>query len=380
VRYIVEQAVTGVIQSRDLQVINPKIVINLSGAAVIEFEIPYDTSADVIGLGIDFKAYGQYVYCEENTVAGPRKIVAFGITQPCTVDPETGNMKVSIAGPSSYLKNIPWLDNYNPIAIDPFAVAARIWNHVQMQTHGNIGITLEPASSGTLLLPGFGFDGTELTINFFAYFVRAADFRDSGDEFNKLARDIPFDYIETAAWNGSYTAINKKIVMSYPRRGSQRTDLAFRFGENVLAGSPATEAEIKWVSDVIVKGWFPGKVYSSTLSNADPTRFRRVIKEDDAKINSKERAEVWAARKLQRRQIPNYWSSITIDMDHPSAPFGTWELGDDIYVEGAMPWVGDVKDWHKVLSATIEPDKRHVTLGLMHTGAFNYDPITFPNS
>jgi hypothetical protein len=380
VRYIVEQAVTGVIQSRDLQVINPKIVINLSGAAVIEFEVPYDTSADIIAAGIDFKAYGQYVYCEENTVAGQRQIVAFGITQPCTVDPDTGNMKVSIAGPSNYLKNIPWLDNYNPIAIDPFAVAARIWNHVQTQTHGNIGITLEPASSGTLLLPGFGFDGTELSINFFAYFVRAADFRDCGDEFNKLARDIPFDYIETAAWNGSYTAINKKIVMSYPRRGSMRTDLAFRFGENILNGSPATEAEIKWVSDVIVKGWFPGKVYSSTLSNADPTRFRRVIKEDDAKINSKERAEVWAARKLQRRQIPNYWSSITIDMDHPSAPFGSWQLGDDIYVEGVMPWVGDVKDWHKVLSATIEPDKRHVTLGLMHTGAFNYDPITFPDS
>ena len=379
-RYIVEQAVTGVIQSRDLQVINPKIVINLSGAAVIEFEVPYDTSADIIAAGIDFKAYGQYVYCEENTVAGQRQIVAFGITQPCTVDPDTGNMKVSIAGPSNYLKNIPWLDNYNPIAIDPFAVAARIWNHVQTQTHGNIGITLEPASSGTLLLPGFGFDGTELSINFFAYFVRAADFRDCGDEFNKLARDIPFDYIETAAWNGSYTAINKKIVMSYPRRGSMRTDLAFRFGENILNGSPATEAEIKWVSDVIVKGWFPGKVYSSTLSNADPTRFRRVIKEDDAKINSKERAEVWAARKLQRRQIPNYWSSITIDMDHPSAPFGSWQLGDDIYVEGVMPWVGDVKDWHKVLSATIEPDKRHVTLGLMHTGAFNYDPITFPDS
>jgi len=378
VRYIVEQAVTGVLQSRDLQVINPKIVINLSGAAVIEFEVPYDTSADVLSLGIDFKAYGQYIYCEEDTVAGAKQIVAFGITQPCTVDEETGNMKVQAVGPSGYLKGLPWLDNYNPIAVDPFEVAARIWNKVQTATNGNIGITLEPASSGTLLLPGFGFDGTELVIEFFAYFVRAADFRDCGDEFNKLARDIPFDYLENAAWNGGYTAINKKITMDYPRRGLQRTDLAFRFGENVLAGSPATESEIKWVSDVIVRGWFPGRVYSSTLSNADPTRFRRVIKEEDAKLNSKERAEVWAKRKLARRQIPNYWSSITIDMDHPSAKFGTWELGDDIYVEGPMAWVGDVKAWHKVLSATIEPDKRHVTLGLMHAGAFNYDPIDFP--
>jgi hypothetical protein len=379
-RYIVEQAVTGVIQSRDLQVINPKIVINLSGSAVIEFEIPYDTSADVVSAGIDFKAYGQYIYCEENTVAGPRKIIAYGITQPCSVDPETGNMKVQAAGPSAYLKGLPWIDNYNPIAVDPFEVAARIWNNAQTQTHGNIGITLEPASSGTLLLPGFGFNGVELTINFFAYFVRAADFRDCGDEFNKLARDIPFDYLETAVWNGSSTAINKKITMSYPRRGLQRTDLAFRFGENVMAGTPATEAEINWVSDVIVRGWFPGKVYSSTLSNADPTRFRRVIKEEDAKINSKERAEVWAKRKLARRQVPNYWSSITIDMDHPSAPFGTWELGDDIFVEGPMAWVGNVRDWHKVISATIEPDKRHVTLTLMHAGAFNYDPIDFPDT
>lgn len=377
-RFIVEQAVTGIIQCRDLPVMNPKIVTNLSGPALIEFEIPYDASSMASELGIDFKAYGQYIYVEEPTTNGQRDIIAHGITQPSEVDPETGNMKIKALGPSGYIKGIPWLDNYNPIAVDPFEVAIRIWNHVQSQTNGDIGVTIGPASSGTLLLPGFGFDGTELVIEFFAFFVRSADFRDCGEEFNKLARDIPFDYLEEAIWNGSYTAIDKTITMAYPRRGAQRTDLAFRFGENVLGGSPATDAEIKWVSDVIVRGWFPGRVYSSTLSNADPTRFRRVIKEEDAKLNSTERAAVWAMRKLARRQIPNYWSSIMIDMDHPSAPFGTWELGDDIFVEGFMPWVGNVRAWHKILSAAIEPDKRRVTLTLKHAGAFNYDPIDFP--
>lgn len=378
-RYIVEQAVSGTIQSRDLQVINPKIVTNLSGPSIIQFEVPYDTSSDVQAAGIDFKAYGQYIYCEEETAAGAKSIVAYGITQPCSIDPQTGNMKVEAQGPSGYAKGIPWLDNYNPIAVDPFEAAARIWNHIQTQTNGNIGVILEPASSGTVLLPGFGWDGTTLNLEFFAFFVRAADFRDCGDEFNKLARDIPFDYLENAAWNSDYSAIIKRITMAYPRRGHQRTDLTFRFGENVLNGTAATQAEISWVSDVIVRGWFPGSIYSSTLSNADPHRFRRVIKEEDAKLNSKERAAAWGVRKLARRQIPNYWSSIEIDMDHPSAPFGTWELGDDIYVEGLMPWVGQVKDWHKVMSATIDPEKRRVTLSLMHTGAFNYDPIDFPS-
>lgn len=372
-RFIVEQAVTGILQTRDLEVTEPKLVCNLSGAAHLEFTLKYMNES---ALGINLKAYGQIIHVEE-TIAGERKIIASCIVQPCDLDEKTGDLRVTAEGFSGYAKGLPWLDNYNPIAVDPFAVVQRIWNTIQEVPNGNIGVTVTPASSGTLLLPGFGFDGVILKIDFFAFFVRAADFRDCGDEFNKLARDIPFDYLETSVWNTDHTRIDKSIVMSYPRRGFQRTDLTFRIGENVITAKPVPESDIEWVSDVIIRGWFPGKIYSSQLTNADPTRFRRVIKEEDAKINSRERAAVWANRKLTRRQVPHYWGSITIDMDHPNAQFGTWQLGDDIWVQGYMPWVGKVEEWHKIIAYSIDAQSRQVQLTLKHAGAFNYDPIIF---
>lgn len=372
-RFVVEEAVTGTILSRDLEVINPELTCNLSGAAQLKFELPYMAESS---RGIDFKAYGQIIHVEE-TIGGVREIIASCITDACTIDPKTGNLTVPSQGFSAYAKGLPWLDNYNPIAVDPFEVVQRIWNKIQAYPNGNIGVTITPASSGTLLLPGFSFDGIEFNIDFFAFFVRASDFRDSGDEMNKLARDIPFDYLETSVWDAGHTVVSKSIVMSYPRRGAQRTDLSFRLGENVLTAEPVPEAEIEWVSDVIIRGWFPGKIYSSTLTNADPKRFRRVIKEEDAKINSNERAQVWANRKLTRRQVPHYWGSITIDMDHSNAQFGTWELGDDIFVQGIMPWVGKVEEWHKIIAYKIDSQSRQIQLTLKHAGAFNYDPIEF---
>lgn len=372
-RYIVEEANTGVIVSRDLQVREPKLICKLTGAAELEFGIAFmDPSAD----GINFKAYSHLIHVEKD-VNGVRKILASCIVQPTEIDPQSGQLKIRALGFSSYAKDIPWLQNYNPIAIDPFAIVQRIWNHIQSYPNANLGVTVTPADSGTLMLPGFGFDGVELVIDFFAIFVRAIDFRDCGDEINKLARDIPFDYLEVSEWNAGRTAVNKRLELSYTHRGVQKTALSFRFKENVLSGSPVPESEIEWVSDVIVRGWFPGRVYSSQLSNADPKRYRRVIKEEDAKINSKERSAVWALRKLTRRQVPHYWGSITIDMYHPNAPFGSWELGDSIFVEGFMPWVGMVKEWHRIISYSIDEAKGRCELQLKHEGAFNYDPLEF---
>lgn len=373
-RIIVEEARTGTILARDLKLKEPPTLqCNLSGHAILECTVAYrEPSAE----GINFKPYGQLIHVEKE-VNGERKILASCIVQPSEVDPDTGDLKIKANGFSSYTNGIPWLQNYNPIAVDPFEIVERIWNHVQSYSSGNLGVTVTPTDSGTLLLPGFAFDGTELVIDFFAIFVRAVDFRDCGDEINKLARDIPFDWIEKSEWNAGRTAINKKIELAYPKRGVQKTALSFRFGDNVKTGTPKAESEIEWVSDVIVRGWFPGRVSSSELSNADPTRWRRTILEEDAKINSKERSAVWAKRKLTRRQVPDYWENITIDMNHPNAPFGSWELGDSIYVEGYMPWAGMVKAWHKIMAYSIDDVKGECQLLLKHEGAFNYDPLEF---
>lgn len=370
-RFIVEEAVTGVILTRDLQVREPKLVRRLTGYAELEFAIAYQEPSVE---GIRFRAYGQIIHVEK-IVNGTRKIIASCIVQPTEMDDNNGTLMVRALGFSSYPEEIPWLQNYNPIAVDPFEIVQRIWTHVQSYPQGNMNVLVTPASSGTLLLPGFGFDGIKLVIEFFAIFVRAVDFRDCGKEISKLARDIPFDYLEVSEWNADRTAINKRIELDYPKRGVKRTALSFRFRENIIDGVPTPESQIEWTSDVIIRGWWPGRVYSSNLANADPKRFRRVMMEEDAKINSRERSAVWARRKLKRRQVPSYWSSITIDMHHPNAPFGSWDLGDSIYVEGFMPWVGNVKAWHRIVAYMIDEASGLCQLELKHEGAFNYDPL-----
>ena len=374
-KLIVERALTGEILTRDLVTLEPpEVVRTLSGPSTIRFQV---RQGDPSMEGIVFKAYGHLVHAEIKKTDGTRWIVASGIVQPPEIDGESGAITITAQGFSNYPDKIPWLQNWNPIAVDPFEVIHKIWNHVQSYPQGALGVTVSPTSSNTLLLPGFYYDGSEFVADFFAYFVRAADYRDCLEEITSLCRDVPIDYYEKSEWNSNRTAINKTLQLAYPRGGVQQNNIMFRQRENVLGMTPAGEMDMDYVSDVIVKGWFPGKMYSSTLSNADTSRYRRVVKDEDALINSRERTAVWARRKLALRQVPQHWASIVVDMYHPNAPFGTFDVGDDILISGEMPMVGRTSQWHRILTMQPNDATGQMTITTKHVDGFNYDPITF---
>lgn len=389
-RYIIEEARTGRILVRDLNVRNPKVMRKLSGPCVIEFDIDYREPSvqHPDGTGpINFKPWGHWCHVEK-TIKGKRVIIASALFQPSQVDPQSGILKARWQGFSGYIQGIPWLQNWNPIAVDPATIVNKIWNHVQSYANGNLGVTCYslaedgvtktiPPTTNTELLPGFSFDGSNFIMDFFAIFIRRIDFTDCGDYVNKLARDIPFDYFEESNWNEDHTAIQKWIQIAYPKGGALQSNLVFRLNENVLFGQTKIEAEIEWTSDVAVRGWFPGKVYSSVLSNADATRYRRVILEEDARINSTERAAAGAHKQLTRRQTPPFWESITVQMYHPNARFGTWDVGDQIRVQGTAPWVGEIDQVHKIIAWSLDEATQTCQLTLRAEGAFNYDPIFF---
>lgn len=390
-RYIIEEARTGEIVARDVVVHNAKILRKLSGPCIIEFDIDYrDPSiqkADGSG-PIVFKPWGHWCHVE-TTIAAGRTFIASGLFKPSEVNPETGLLHATWEGFSNYPKGLPMLFNWNPIAVDPADVVQRIWDHLQEKyDNGDLGVTLYslaedgitkviPPKTNTQMLPGFSFDGSDFVLDFFAVFIRAIDFQDAGDYINKLARDIPFDMFEESRWNEDKTAVEKFIQIAYPHGGVYQSNLAFRHNENVLQSKAKIESEIEWASDVVTRGWFPGKVNNSTLTNADPTRYRRVVLENDANINSQERSAIWAHRQLTRRQWPNYWESIVISMYHPNAPWGSYDVGDTIRVQGFMPWVGQVDQLHKIMALSVDETKNIVELALRAEGAFNYDPIFF---
>lgn len=375
-RFIVEEARTGQILSRDLVVSKPKLLRAVSGPCNLQMDVNF---RDASARGIYFKPWGQWIHAEK-LVHGERKIWASGIVQPSQVDKKTGVIHLQAQGFSSYMKGTPWLDNWNPLACDAFEPVHKIWDHLQSYPDGNLGVEVYPAISGIEMLPGYGFDGQITNLNFFAEFIRATDKQDCGDNVEKLARDIPFDYVEQSGWNTDRTAIWKKLYLGYPKAGVQQDNMLFAMNENVLEATPHLETEIDWASAAIVDGWFPGVEHSSTFTNADPFRFRRVIMQDDARINSDERAQVWARRKLSRRQTPAYWESILINPDHPNAPFGTWDVADRIWVRGRMPLVGDVNQLHKIIAIAYDGESQRCEITMKAEGAFEYDPIYFQGS
>lgn len=372
-RFVVEEARTGYILTRDLTVQNPKVMRVLSGPCSIEFDVDFRDSSNA---GIYFKPWGHWIHAVK-PVLGDSVVWASGLVQPSDVDKKTGVTHLTAQGFSGYAKKMPWLDNWNPLANDVFEVPIKIWNSLQAYPGGNLGVTVYPAVSGLEMLPGYAFDGNLLNLDFFSQFIRATDKVDSAEYMDKLARDVPFDYVEQSEWNEDRTAIIKKIFLAYPFVGVDQHWLAFIINENVQEAVPHIETQIDWVSDVVIDGWFPGTEYSATLTNADPLRYRRTISQDDARINSNERAAAWARRKLTRRQTPAYWDSIIVDMGHPNAPFGFYDVGDRIYVRGYMPWVGNVSQQHRILAIAVDEAKGSCELTLKAEGAFNYDPIFY---
>lgn len=372
-RFIVEQANTGIILNRDLEVIDPKPGAQLSGPSTLQFALsPYANSSSYI----DWGKNKQWVHIEME-VDGVRRLVMSTITKSAQLDPESGNMNIECYGFADYPKDKPWLENWNDIAVDPFEIVERVWNHVQSFPNAQLGVSTYPASSGTQMLPGYGFDGTTLVFDSFTLFIRAVDFSDCADQINGLARDIPFDYIEKSWWNETRTVINKQILLGYPAIETIQENLSFVQGENIMKMELADDKDIEPVTDVGIRGWFPGKVYDARLGNTDDNRFREFLLEEDAKINSTERAAAWAKKRLQKRTIPKYWKKIQILANHPNAPFGSWQLGDRIYVQGQNQWYGEIKEWHRIVSWAYDEKAGLIELGLKVEGAFNYDPIDF---
>lgn len=378
-RVIIEDT-QGNIVARDVIVQEAKVVRQLSGPCAISFKIHHREPSiqNNVALGpILLKPWGHWVHVEKELWDGTRKIIASGIVQPSEVDPQSGILALEAKGFSDYPKGLPWLVNWNPFVVDPFVIFSEIWEHIQGFENGDLGVTTFPAESGALMLPGWSFDSENFIQDFFAIFIREVDRIDCGEYLEALARDIPIDYWERSEWNSMYSSINKSIELAYPHGGVDQTGLAFRINENVISAKQKVETEMNWVSGVTVKGWFPTKEYYSEFTNADPNRYRRVIDEADARIDSDERAKVWAHRQLTKRQIPKYYESITIDPFHPNAPFGTWDVGDTITVSGLMPWHGDVTQKHRIIAYGWELDTNNIELRLMAEGAFLYDPIEY---
>jgi hypothetical protein len=148
-RFIVEEARTGNILSRDLVVSKPKLLRAVSGPCSIQFDVNW---RDLSAKGIYFKPWGHWIHAEK-LIQGERKIWASGLVQPSQVDKKTGVVHLVAQGFSAYMKKMPWLDNWNPLANDAFEPVHKVWSTFRATLMGTWALRCTPPSQVSRCCP-----------------------------------------------------------------------------------------------------------------------------------------------------------------------------------------------------------------------------------
>ncbi|MEU1355282.1 hypothetical protein ABZ410_15480 [Streptomyces cinnamoneus] len=250
---------------------------------------------------------------------------------------------------------------YGGPRIDAFDAFRNIWAHIQSRPYGDIGLKIDTHRLGELLGAEDGSSPWEL-----AWW----DNPDCGQSLDTLARTTPFDWIETHAWAGGGNAIEHRIRLGNPRLGRKRTDLRFADGENIIAIAKPEGMGDDYANEIVILGKGEGRKMNRAQVHRYDGRLRRVATVTDKTLATdtalRTRGEQELAGRTQALQIP----AIQI-VDHPNAPLGAWQLGDDIRVQVNVPWIGDVDVWHRIVADEISADGA-VVLTLKRSDAFHY--------
>jgi hypothetical protein len=171
---------------------------------------------------------------------------------------------------------------------------------------------------------------------------------DLGAAVTTLAKDTPFDWVESHAWDGD--TIAHTLRLGYPRIGRRRPELRFVAGENVTVDPKVSWSGEEYADEVLMLGAGEGRKMVRARAFRDSARLRRVAVVADSRVRSQASANAAAARAVAlRRGLPDV-TEITVTRATPG-------LGDEIRLLGSgTGWAGKLDVWVRVLSITRSPD------------------------
>lgn len=175
------------------------------------------------------------------------------------------------------------------------------------------------------------------------------DTHDLGSVISDLAAQTPFDYREHSAWDGDDNLVHRMRI-GYPEFGVRREHLRLEIGVNVTAPPPLAESE--YASEVIVLGAGEGRTMVRSTSTANPGRLRRVAVVERKEITNSARAQQVARAEVASRTAEWSFESLNL-IDHPMCPYGSFEVGDYLYLTGDAGWM-DIAQWVRVQEIEID--------------------------
>lgn len=245
---------------------------------------------------------------------------------------------------------------------DPCKVMRDIWAYMQEQPDGNLKVTLDSTTSTAKV----GTPASPLAFNWW-------DIPVLGEQFDDLASgDIHPDYTDATSW-GSDGMPTRRIRIGYPRLGRRRTDVAFTTGINIVTAPPIDYSADDYAQVVIATGTGSGRSMARAI---DAVRNGRLRLEAALQLPDIASSTTLASRARAERTWRQQMGSITTltVRDHPAAPIGSWDVGDDVQVTVHDQWT-DFSGWMRITGWQVRPDdsgEEQVDLTLAPAGSFNY--------
>lgn len=363
-RFMVQTIQTRQWVHMDLPISDVTITWRLSGPFELTGKLtpPY---LDVLDLYLD--EWAVFIHVEYQGA-----ILGSGIMMPWS---STWNeLNIEAIGVTTYPHGIPYMDIYSKFFPDVMEVVRELWRHVQSFPNSELNVLLPDGYMGVPLFGAKHNDAqTGALLGWEAFTMTWTDLKDCGSEFDNLAASTPFDYQEVNWWNSTHTDILHGVNIGYPRLGTRREFLRFVEDENIIEAVPITEPDDAFASDIIVKGAGEGPDQIWFWIGAMAwDRLRRVYVLTDEQIQSTEVAYGIAMQELERRAYARGIASITIDAHHLNATLGSYQVGDDILIDGMQPWVGDYLLWHRITSIEYHRDTGTATLEIARSESFRY--------
>jgi hypothetical protein len=311
------------------------------------------------------------------------------------ISDEGPKLVLDVVGFTAYANDQPYDGEWSKVNIDPLDAAREIWAHLQSKPQGNIGLKVDglksPVRIGTetkettstftsgsgsstsvngntgevTVRPGTQTSGSKTTITPIPYDLVWWKTNNLGNEFNKLAKETPFDYRVEHTWVGD--TINHALKFGYPTLSAVRNDLRFVAGENVFAVPKLEYDGDEYASEVMVLGTGEGRKMIRSVSKAPaPGRLRRILAVSDPGANNAATAKSRADRELKLRTGDVDVTEILV-IDHPHAPLGSYGVGDVIQVGTTEGWSQVLNLSSRILSITTEPERGISRLKLLRT-------------